>query len=67
MNDFVLSTGFNKVGDWTVVDTNPGKSYMYEFTVTFMVIPESVIGALAVVLPSMGAFAGYKVLRSKSK
>ncbi len=68
MNDFVLSTGFNKVGDWTVVvDTNPGKSYMYEFTVTFQVVPESVIGALAVVLPSMGAFAGYKVLRSKSK
>jgi xanthine/uracil permease len=40
---------------------------MYEFAVTFQVVPESVIGALAVVLPSMGAFAGYKVLRSKSK
>jgi hypothetical protein len=68
MNDFVLSTGFNKVGDWTVlVDTNPGRTFIYEFTVTFMVIPESVIGALAVVLPSIGAFAGYKVLRSRSK
>jgi hypothetical protein len=68
MNDFVLSTGFNKVGDWiVVVDTNPGKPIIFDFAVTFQVVPESVIGALAVVLPSIGAFAGYKVLRSKSK
>jgi len=67
-SDFGLNTGFNKVGDWVVVvDTIPGMTFTYEFTVTFMVIPESVIGALAVVLPSIGAFAGYKVLRSKSK
>jgi hypothetical protein len=68
MNDFGLSTGFNKVGDWTVVvDTNPGNPFIFEFAVTFQVVPESVIGALAVVLPSIGAFAGYKVLRSRSK
>jgi hypothetical protein len=63
-----LNAGFDKVGDWVVVvDTNPGKSFIFEFVVTFQVVPESVIGALAVVLPSIGAFAGYKVLRSKSK
>jgi hypothetical protein len=67
-SDFGLNTGFNKVGDWAVVvDTNPGKTLIFDFAVTFQVVPESVIGALAVVLPSMGAFAGYKVLRSKSK
>jgi hypothetical protein len=67
-NDFGLNTGFNKVGDWiVVVDTNPGNPIIFDFAVTFQVVPESVIGALAVVLPSIGAFAGYKVLRSKSK
>jgi hypothetical protein len=67
-SDFGLYSGFNVAGEWTVlVDTVPGRSYTYEFVVTFMAVPESVIGALAVVLPSIGAFAGYKVLRSKSK
>ncbi len=62
-------TGFDQVGDWWIFAANAdgGNPFMFEFTVTFQVIPESVIGALAVVLPSIGAFAGYKVLRSKSK
>ena len=61
--------GFDMVGDWWIFAANAsgGNPFLFEFTVTFMVIPESVIGALAVVLPSIGAFAGYKVLRSKSK
>jgi hypothetical protein len=67
-SDFGLSGGFNQVGDWAVVvNTNPGMPFIYEFTVTFQVIPESVIGALAVVLPSIGAFAGYSVLRSRNR
>jgi hypothetical protein len=65
--DFGLA-GFNQVGNWVLVaDAQDGFPFLYEFTVTFMVIPESIIGALAVVLPSIGAFAGYKVLRGKSK
>jgi hypothetical protein len=56
-------------GDWWIFAANAagGNPFLFEFTVTFQVVPESVIGALAVVLPSIGAFAGYKVLRSKSK
>ena len=66
MNGF---NGFDMVGEWWIFAANAsgGNPFLFEFTVTFMVVPESVIGALAVVLPSMGAFAGYKVLRSKSK
>jgi hypothetical protein len=61
--------GFDMAGDWWIFAANVsgGNPFIYEFTVTFQVVPESVIGALAVVLPSIGAFAGYKVLRSKSK
>ena len=61
--------GFDMVGDWWIFAANAdgGNPFLFEFTVTFQVVPESVIGALAVVLPSIGAFAGYKVLRSKSK
>ncbi len=66
-SDFGLSSGFNQVGDWVVVaDTNPGKSFIYEFAVTFQVIPESVIGALAVVGTPIATFAGYKLLRKRS-
>jgi hypothetical protein len=60
--------GFDQVGTWIfAANAAGGNPFIYEFVVTFQVVPESVIGALAVVLPSMGAFAGYKVLRSKSK
>jgi hypothetical protein len=60
--------GFNKVGTWVfAANTAGGNPFIFEFAVTFQVVPESVIGALAVVLPSIGAFAGYKVLRSRSK
>jgi hypothetical protein len=60
--------GFDQVGAWIFAANAAGRNpFIFEFVVTFMVIPESVIGALAVVLPSIGAFAGYKVLRSKSK
>jgi hypothetical protein len=61
--------GFDMVGDWWIFAANAdgGNPFIFEFVVTFQVVPESVIGALAVVLPSIGAFAGYKVLRSKSK
>jgi len=65
--DFGLA-GFDQVGNWVLLaDTQDGFPFLYEFTVTFMVIPESVIGALAVVLPSIGAFAGYSVLRSRNR
>ena len=62
-------SGFDQVGDWWIFAANAegGNPFLHEFTVTFQVIPESIIGALAVVLPSIGAFAGYKVLRGKSK
>ncbi len=67
-SDFGLINGFNQVGDWAVVvDTNPGMSFIFEFAVTFQVIPESVIGALAVALPSIGAFAGYSILKNRNK
>jgi hypothetical protein len=44
--------GFDMVGDWWIFAANAtgGNPFLFEFTVTFMVIPESVIGALAVVL-----------------
>mgnify|MGYP001146186749 CR=1 FL=1 len=67
-SDFGLNSGFNQVGDWlVVVDTNPGNSLIFEFAVTFQVVPESVIGALAVALPSIGAFGGYSLLRNRNK
>ena len=62
-------SGFDQVGDWWIFAANAagGNPFIYEFTVTFMVVPESVIGALAVVLPSIGAFVGYSVLRSRNR
>jgi hypothetical protein len=38
-----------------------------EFTVSFHVIPESAIGIAAISSVGLATFAGYKVLRSKSK
>jgi len=68
-NDFVgLAAGFDQVGNWALLaDIQGGFSFLYEFVVTFQVIPESIIGALAVTLPSIGALAGYRVLKSRSK
>jgi len=44
VNDFGLSAGFDQVGDWIVVgymDTNLGRTFIYEFTVTFHIVSES--------------------------
>lgn len=65
-NDFGLASGFNKVGDWAVmVDTVPGKSFTYEFTVTFMVVPESILGAITAVTAPLVALTGYRILKQK--
>ncbi|MCS6767746.1 MAG: hypothetical protein RMJ59_06410 [Candidatus Nitrosocaldus sp.] len=65
-SDFGLTSGFNKVGDWTVaVDTLPGRTFMYEFTVTFMVVPESILGAITAVTAPLVALTGYRMLRQK--
>lgn len=65
-SDFGLASGFNKVGDWTVVvDTVPGKTFIYEFGVTFMVVPESILGAITAVTAPLAALTGYRILRQK--
>ncbi len=65
-SDFGLTSGFNKTGDWAVlVDTVPGKTFMYEFTVTFMVVPESIIGAITAVTAPLAALTGYRILRQR--
>ncbi|MEM2923524.1 MAG: hypothetical protein QW560_03820 [Candidatus Nitrosocaldus sp.] len=65
-SDFGLASGFNKTGDWAVlVDTVPGKKLLYEFTVTFMVVPESIIGAVTAVTAPLAALTGYRILRQR--
>lgn len=65
-SDFGLTSGFNKVGDWTMaVDTVPGNTFLYEFSVTFMVVPESIIGAITAVTAPLAALTGYRILKQK--
>ncbi|MEM1951244.1 MAG: hypothetical protein QXE95_07760 [Candidatus Nitrosocaldus sp.] len=65
-SDFGLPSGFNQVGDWAVmVDTNPGRSFLYEFSVTFMVVPESILGAITAVTAPLVALTGYRILRQR--
>ncbi|MEM0496125.1 MAG: hypothetical protein QW178_03805 [Candidatus Nitrosocaldus sp.] len=61
-------SGFDMVGKWIVVanDTD-GNPFIFEFAVTFLVVPESIIGAVAAVATPLAAFAGFKVLRSRNK
>jgi hypothetical protein len=58
-------------GTWYVyaalVTTAGTFSWWDEFTVSFHVIPESAIGIAAISSVGLATFAGYKVLRSKSK
>ena len=58
-------------GTWYVyaaLVTNAGiYSWWDFFTVSFHVIPESAIGIAAISSVGLATFAGYKVLRSKSK
>ncbi|MCS7141356.1 MAG: hypothetical protein NZ888_04130 [Candidatus Nitrosocaldus sp.] len=62
-------TGFDMVGDWWVFAANAagGNPFLFEFQVTFQVVPEFILGAITAVTAPLAAFAGFKVLRSRSK
>lgn len=58
----------NSVGTWVLeVNTNPGNPHRGDFAVSLFVIPESIIGAIAVAGASLAVLGGYSVLRSHSR
>ncbi|MEM0365088.1 MAG: hypothetical protein QXS25_05950 [Candidatus Nitrosocaldus sp.] len=66
-NDFAgLAGGFNMAGDWVLLaDIQGGFSFLYEFVVTFNVVPESILGVAAIVAPSLVALTGYRILKQR--
>ncbi|MFN4336777.1 MAG: hypothetical protein ACK4FV_04240 [Candidatus Nitrosocaldus sp.] len=58
--------GFDMVGNWIFAanDSN-GNPFLFEFVVTFLVVPESIIGAITAVTAPLAAFTGYRILRQK--
>ncbi len=63
-----MSVSLNQVGTWTLeVNTNPGNQYRADFAVSIFVIPESIIGAIAVAGASLAVLGGYSVLRGHSR
>jgi hypothetical protein len=57
--DFGLSS--LDLGGWKLmVDTDPSGPLMYEFSVLFFVVPESIIGAVAVIGSSLAVLAVYR-------
>ncbi len=60
------SFGFDMVGNWVfVANVQNGNPFLFEFVVTFLVVPESILGAITAVTAPLVAFTGYKILRQK--
>lgn len=61
--DDFSSTTLNAIGTWVLkINTDPGNQFTDEFNVSIFVVPESILGAIAVASASLITFAGYTVL-----
>ncbi len=66
--DFPTLGALNSVGTWVLeVNTDPGNQQRTDFTVSLFVIPESIMGAIAVAGASLAVLGGYSVLRGHSR
>lgn len=67
-DDFSGLSAINQVGTWVLeINTNPGNQQRAEFAVSLFVIPENMIGAIAITGTSLAVFSGYLTLRKKNE
>lgn len=61
-----FSTALNAVGTWVLkINTDPENLHTSEFNVSLFVVPESILGIIAVTGTSLAALAGYITLRNR--
>ena len=68
-SDFVGVTSLSEPGNWvaTFKDMQNGNEFTVDFGVSFFVIPESAIGAIALTGTSLAVLGGYVLIAKKRK
>lgn len=59
-------SGFDMAGTWVfAANVQGGNTFLYEFVVSFLVVPEAAIGAVAIIGSSIAVLGAYAVLRKR--